>query len=774
MARGRRNGPTPDDHQEPAARAVYREEAGRLVLTNPDLSVAFDATTGTIVSLLHRQTRTELVDAEEASVEGVLWRLEMVAGDGSVVNITNRDATKFAHTVGHHRHEGELRLWLQWSDFAAGAAKVEAVVTAHITFPDDSTTVLFEAEIELPRGIAPRAFCYPFVCSVSSPDPLAEDGIFLPVSGGVYLPDPGSLASAQGVRAWEAGYPGPSSLQLFGYCCGERITMYLTARDPAAACKTLCAAPMPSSSRLRFWITHYPTRHPDDYWSVGYASGLGLVNGDWFEAAREYRAWAGDQPWTARGRGGERILPPLSTAYGLWASHWGGARRAVSAIRELQRSVNVPIKLDWRCWHACARDGAYPDYLPPRDGEEAHARAESQLADAGVLDQANLSALLASNESSSWQADGADVYSFQQDDLPGPLARPVRAPLVAMCPGTAYWREKLTALARAIVERGADGIYLEDLGSALGSSCRQRNHEHGPAAPTQWAASVRALLAAVRTAAGKGRQVATDSAVEPYLDLVDAFLSDHAAAERSSLLPDTFGHRWYPIPLFAAVYHDYTTLVGPAVSLVSHRPHDPLWPRSVMAALREPAPVMQRDYQMQFCLEVARSLTWGYHPLLENFLPEQARDETNRRKLAFLAAGLRAQAWGIGALVPQSQLMGSLAMECPMIEADLLVNPPYSSAAERRSLRRAVQTVHGSAWRVPGGGLALILVNIHTEPVDFAARLRVSRLNLQLPLRMMGRTFSEDGDAPAASLRASGSEIGGKLPGRAIVLISLR
>jgi hypothetical protein len=35
-------------------------------------------------------------------------------------------------------------------------------------------------------------------------------------------------------------------------------------------------------------------------------------------------------------------------------------------------------------------------------------------------------------------------------------------------------------------------------------------------------------------------------------------------------------------------------------------------------------------------------------------------------------------------------------------------------------------------------------------------------------------TFSEDGDVPAATLRASGSEISGRLPGRSVVLLTLR
>jgi hypothetical protein len=762
------------NESEAGSYATYHEENGRLILTNPLLAIAFSEADGTIVSFVQRETGTDVVEPEDAATDGYLWRLRLAADGAGEFEVTNRDCAEFTHDLGRHRHRGALRLWLQWRGFRTGGKFLDATLTAQVTLPESTASALFEEEIELPAGYTARSLALPCLTAVSYPDPMIDDGLFLPLSGGVLLPNPRSLSPAGQPRTWGVGYPGPGSLQLLGYARGERTTVWLAAQDQSGARKMLAAAGMPSTGRLALWITHYPTVRADGHWSTGYPSAVGVVNGGWFEAAREYRGWAAEQPWAARGRGGERILPPLTTAYGLWASYWGGARRCVSAIRELQRIVNVPIKLDWRCWHSCARDGAYPDYLPPRDGEAAWSAAEQQLGEAGVLDQVSINALLASEESAAWREHDLAPHAIQLDGEPAPLGRPLRPPLSTMCPGTEHWRNALATVAREIAGRGADGIVLEDLGSAGATTCHALNHEHRPANPAGWAISVRALLSEVRAAVGESRQIATDEMSEPYIADVDAFLSSHAAAERQMTLPEQFGHRWIPIPLFASVYHDYTTLVGPAASLLNQRPHDPAWPASTISELREPTHVMQRDYQTQFCLEVARALIWGYQPLLESFHPDQARDDANRRKLAFLAAALRAQAWGIGALLPQSQFMGPIAVECPTIEADMLVNPPYSGAADRRSVRRSLPSVQGSAWRVPGGGLALVLVNIHNQAVDFTARLRSSRLNLHLPLRLMGRTFSEDGDVPGASLGTSGSDISGRLPGRAIVLISLR
>jgi hypothetical protein len=221
------------------------------------------------------------------------------------------------------------------------------------------------------------------------------------------------------------------------------------------------------------------------------------------------------------------------------------------------------------------------------------------------------------------------------------------------------------------------------------------------------------------------------------------------------------------------VYHGYATLIGPGSSLLNARPQDPMLPQAVSDA-RLPVSLMARDFTDQFCLEVARAAVWGQQLMLASFAPEQARDDSGRRKLSFLSTVLRAQAWGVGALLPYSQFMGLLGIESDELAVDLLVNPPQSAPAERHATRRSISPVLGSAWRTPGAGLALVLVNVHDQPVDFATRLRSSRLGLKLPLQLIGRTFSEDGDVPAATLRASGSEISGRLPGRSVVLLTLR
>ncbi len=66
-----------------------------------------------------------------------------------------------------------------------------------------------------------------------------------------------------------------------------------------------------------------------------------------------------------------------------------------------------------------------------------------------------------------------------------------------------------------------------------------------------------------------------------------------------------------------------------------------------------------------------------------------------------------------------------------------------------------------------------MLANIHEHPVEFSTALNGSRLVLALPLHVAGRTFSEDGDAPSATVRESGTRVEGKLAPRSVVLVTL-
>ena len=116
-----------------------------------------------------------------------------------------------------------------------------------------------------------------------------------------------------------------------------------------------------------------------------------------------------------------------------------------------------------------------------------------------------------------------------------------------------------------------------------------------------------------------------------------------------------------------------------------------------------------------------------------------------------------------------------LSVEAPPAEADFLIGGvnPSRVGEGLRVVRRCLSPVVGGAWRVPGGGNAPIFANLQEHPVEFSAPLDGTRLVLSLPLHAAGRTFSEDGDAPSATVRGVGTRVEGKLAARSVVLVTL-
>ena len=674
---------------------AFREEPDRLVLTSPSFSVAFSTlANGAIVSLHHHRSGVELVEAGEATAEGALWVIKLVSGAGATVVLTSRTCAGFTHSASADGI-GSLHLDLKWSGLRAGAAHLHGEVTAHFTVPHDGRAITAELAFDLPEGLSVGAVEFPRIGSLGAVDPLTEENVFLPLGDGVLIPDPRALAARLEGKTWEAEYPGPASLPLVGYSRGPGVVLWLSCRDPDGARKTTAAGGMPHSNRLSLWLRHYPQTRGEGQWTLGYPTTLGVTSGDWYEAAREYRSWAIRQPWCQRGPPRDRHLPALTGAQGMWLSHSGSGESANVVVRDLLHHVNAPLRLDWRDWHA----GAPPEHFPPRDGDEGFAQAVRELAECGVYVQ----------------------LAFE---------------------GRGLDRETAATLAGKGAARGAEGIYFQHLGREL--------------AP-QGAEAAREALSAARGAVGESYHLATDGPVEAYVEFLDAFLTEHTAAERVGAASERFGARWSPLPMFTAVYHEYCAQIAAGPTL---------------AAARLPDPLAGRDFQAQFCLEIARGMIWGRQLALSHFALEQARDERNRRKLAFLAAALRAQAWGVGAVLPEAEFLGLLAVDAPSLEVELLVTP-RDQQAEPKVVRRRMSPVLGAAWRVPGGGNALVMANIHDHPVEFSTLLRPGRMILNPPLHLVGQTFSEDGDAPAATLRASGTEVAGRLPARCLLLVTL-
>jgi hypothetical protein len=346
-----------------------------------------------------------------------------------------------------------------------------------------------------------------------------------------------------------------------------------------------------------------------------------------------------------------------------------------------------------------------------------------------------------------------------------------------MCLASPGWRAKLAALARQAADSGADGICLEALSPGLARACLAPDHGHA-------VGETRSLLSLLgrelRPHLGEQSQLAADSCFESGLGAFDFLCAPEAGQDRLGEHTLRYGDHWEPIPLFQTVYHDYAPLFGPALSLAEREPiAPPAGPSQGRAGL-------QGSDLERFCFQVARAFVWGNQLLLADFEESQLLEEDNRHKVAFLAAALRAQNWAGGDFLWMGEFLGMLQVDSEGVEIQFRVGfsdspPARANAGGRpgchlpsggRLLRQRVPRVLGSAWRGHQGAVLVALVNFTESDTQFLSRLDLRRLGVMVPLRAVGRTFSEAGDR-AARLRTLGSDLAGRLPARSLTLVAL-
>jgi len=173
--------------------------------------------------------------------------------------------------------------------------------------------------------------------------------------------------------------------------------------------------------------------------------------------------------------------------HGLWVSFWGGPRAVGAVTHDLHRLVATPLKVDWRCWHGCVREGAYPDYFPPREGTEVFAQAMHQLAEAGMLTQLGFDGGRISPHSDAWRSEEAAASAIESGaaDTPEPADGEIH-PLVPMCFLTDYWREQVSEIAARTLALGAGGVYLEGVIGSARPACRRPEHGHEVGGREEW------------------------------------------------------------------------------------------------------------------------------------------------------------------------------------------------------------------------------------------------------------------------------------------------
>ncbi|MFO1498678.1 MAG: DUF6259 domain-containing protein [Verrucomicrobiota bacterium] len=355
---------------------------------------------------------------------------------------------------------------------------------------------------------------------------------------------------------------------LAAYRGGDKPTgLYLAQHDPWGSTKDLAVQSDPARHALQLLFDHPAPdsgRAGNDFELSGHAVWQ-LLQGDWFDAARLYRAWVQTEArwWPQLGTEGRLDTPAWMRQLHIWAMGSGTAAECVPAVREFQRFFGQdggPVGVHWYNWHQIPFDNDYPHYFPPKSNFVAGVK---ELREAQVQVMPYINGRL-------WDThdQGADDFEFtrvawpavskQEDGKPytetygskETNGAPVR--LGVMCPSTPLWQERVRGIVlRLLQEMGTSAVYIDQVAAAAPALCMDSAHGHPLGGGHWWNEGYWTSLQTIRQAMPPGAALTTECNAEPFIRWFDAYLTWHWQSDGQ-------------VPAFPAVYGGAIQMFGRA------------------------------------------------------------------------------------------------------------------------------------------------------------------------------------------------------------------
>ncbi|MCC6458785.1 MAG: hypothetical protein IT328_27825, partial [Caldilineaceae bacterium] len=172
---------------------------------------------------------------------------------------------------------------------------------------------------------------------------------------------------------YQGHYPSGRCVMQLMCLTDDQETIYFAAADPAAYYKRLLVKGNSAQESVEMSIVQYPETMGDlrNRYASPYAVEIGVLPGDWYTAAKHYRSWALNAPWTVKGPIETRAdTPQWIKETVLWANSAALAADAVERIVQETTAFadyfGVPTALHWYSWHEIPFDDHYPDYFPAK------------------------------------------------------------------------------------------------------------------------------------------------------------------------------------------------------------------------------------------------------------------------------------------------------------------------------------------------------------------------------------------------------------------------
>lgn len=404
----------------------------------------------------------------------------------------------------------------------------------------------------------------------------ATQTLTAPIGEGWLLPDPigGGVLPAAGGPGVPFIHPSwNATVQFFAYydaAEADPALLFLGTRDATFHRKEfdLRRNPTAGTGRLELTLRYVPENNlsPDGDYVSPFSFVLGVLRGDWYDAARSYRAWALGQPWAEKGPMRENAdFSPLVSEPDLFAvsGTTAGPSDYQYWLRDLEDEASTfgvsgtpthiygwhhnPFDVDWGDWFPIA-----PEFLA----------AAPSVAAAGFPFAPYFYAQAYSTVVPSFA--NPYVPGFEGAPLTGQAVRDEQGQVVlvkdkagndaaVLCHAAPFMPAYLAYMAEQLHDQaGAQGIYLDVYSVDAPNLCYEPSHGHPLGGGDYYTQQARDAVASLRQqmkAVEPGFFVYSEAVNEAFVDLFELVYAHHTG--------DTVEPVIRIAPIYETVYHDF-------------------------------------------------------------------------------------------------------------------------------------------------------------------------------------------------------------------------
>ena len=498
-------------------------------------------------------------------------------------------------------------------------------------------------------------------------------------------------------KSQSPAYPNQRWTSQFFSLSKGKSSIYYAALDPESRKKRLGIVP-----GKEFYIRQYvenmavPGSDYEDY----FPQAFGVYNGSWIKAAKLYRKWAVNQPWTEKGKKSQRKdMPDIIKNIALWFQVGKNfdtddiannvTEATVDEIKkellDANNKLDVPLGVHWYKWHKTPYDTHYPHFLPARNGFKD---AVKELTGKGMLVMPYINGFITDVDNNDFD----EYLPYSIKDFVGAYKLNVYGKtsgrLVGMCPEKPFWKNIIAGLVDTLTgEYGVNGVYIDQISAVMPVLCFDKTHGHPLGSGAFWVKGYRKVLGKSKEiASSRGGILVSENTIEAYMDVLDGFLSWHEPEEND-------------IPMLQMVYSDYTNYVG---GRVSNMP-----------------PISDKA----FIMAEGRFYIWGFQNGWMN--PWFMKKGHEKKAEYFKKIGKYRVA--TRKFVTYGELMDLVTFtnDVPMVE-DIWVNH------YRQVKNVSIPSIQGAVWKAENGDLALILVNLDDKTHEVKYLVETSKYGVKL------------------------------------------